>query len=655
MSHFKRGNIDFSRRTLFTALVGGGIWAGLIGRLAQLQLADGEDYAEQANENRIRFDAAPAQRGVIYDRFGRKIASNKRNFYLSIVPEDTDDLEGSLEQVARYLPLSDKRMERLLREASRRARFNRLIVADDLSWEMFSRLNVHMPDIPGIYAEEGVRRSYPYAEVFAHLLGYVGKPTREELDQVIADRILELDLHVEDNVARRAVRDRLQNIYLHPDMRLGKQGLEEFAEPYLRGESGFKRVAVNAQGRVVEELPSADIGPRPGGEIVLSLDVDIQKYAADRFGEETGSAIVMHIETGDLVAMVSTPGFDPNDFVSGISHAKFKTLLDNKDAPLYNKSYDGRYPPGSTFKMVTAAAALEQGVISPTERVYCNGRMRLGRRYFHCWKREGHGSVDLHSALKGSCDVYFYEAARRVGVEAIADMARRFGFGERYDLGITGGTRGIVPDSEWKLRARNEKWVEGETLNYGIGQGYLSVSPLQLAVMTARIARGQAAALPRLVIGGMPTPLNDIMDRALVSDEILDILRAGMFGVTSEPGGTALRSGDLGNGIRLAGKTGTAQVRRITSAERASGVRENKDIERRLRDHALFVAYAPADNPEYVCVVVVDHGGSGSRSAAPIARDILKRTIDTAPMSRPVHQVSRSVAGTRSSRGQETG
>ncbi|MCH9751472.1 MAG: penicillin-binding protein 2, partial [Alphaproteobacteria bacterium] len=355
---------------------------------------------------------------------------------------------------------------------------------------------------------------------------------------------------------------------------------------------------------------------------------ELQKFAIDRFGEESGAAVVLDIETGDILAFVSTPAFDPNDFVNGISSKDYALLRDDVEySPLYHKAYDGTYPPGSTFKMVVAAAALEAGVINPNERVYCPGHYRFGNNTWHCWKKRGHGSVNMHWAIKGSCDVYFYEIAKRMGIENLADMGRRFGFGQRWELGLTGGRSGVMPDDAWKRAARGEPWYEGETLNIGIGQGQVSTSPLQLAVMSARIAAEGKIVTPR-IIGDGPRPDTDIPFDEPLDPEIMQRMKAGMYGVTSEAGGTALRSGDLGlGGPRLAGKTGTSQVRRISAAERASGILKGDNIARRLRDHALFVAYAPHDDPKYAISVVVEHGEGGSKAAAPVARDIIAEAL----------------------------
>lgn len=651
MSANRKNDDNFTRRALIAGAAGGVLWTGLIGRLIQLQLVEGDEYARLARENRIRLDPAPARRGIIYDRFGQKLASNKRNFYVMVVPEEVRDLEGVLRRLQDLLPdqVSDRKVKRILSDAARQAKFVPIPVADDMTWEEFSRVNVYAPEFQGVYAEVGELRSYPKGASFAHTIGYVARPNARDLSELISAHAAARNIAPDDTKALKALRRQMTRIYRHPDMRIGKQGIEASAETYLRGEPGYQRVAVNAAGRIVERLASDETAPKPGGDLVLSFDSEIQSFAISRFGQESGSAVVMHIETGEIVAMASTPAFNPNDFVSGISSAKYRELADDTAfTPLYHKAYDGIYPPGSTFKMVVAAAALEAGVIKPEERIYCGGKYRFGGRDFHCWKRGGHGSVNLHTGIQKSCDVYFYEIARRMGVQKIADMAKRFGLGHVYELGMTGGRSGVVPDPAWKKTALNEPWYEGETLNYGIGQGYLTTSPLQLAVMTARIARSDAAHSPRVYVDGVQQPEDDPPAFDPPSEDIVNRLRAGMFAVTSEAGGTALRSGDLGDGVRLAGKTGTAQVRRISEAERLSGVIKNEDLDRRLRDHALFVSYAPADNPKYVCTVVVEHGGGGSAVAAPIARDIMKKTLERDPCAQPHFTVEQPMAAAQS-------
>jgi penicillin-binding protein 2 len=605
---------DFSRRMVLAAGAGGVVWAGLVARLFQLQVLEREKYQAAAEENHIRLALAPPQRGRILDRFGKPLASHRRAGRVSIVPEQAKDTAGTLAQIAAQIDLPDDRIEKITREitASRRrnAGFVPVIVANELTYEDFARMNVHAAEIPGIQVEMALTRSYPRGRDLAHVLGYVARASQDDLTRLSTGM-------VEDEAIR------LEKLFRHPDMRTGRQGMERFAEEWLRGKPGFRKLVTNAHGRVIEEIPDEKFAPVAGKDLYVTIDSELQRAAIERFGDESGAAVVLDIETGDVLAMVSTPAFDPNDFVNGISGAAYAELRDNPRSPLYPRAHGGVYPPGSTFKMVVATAALESGAVKPTDRVNCNGYYHFGNRTWHCWKKGGHGSMDMHNGIKHSCDVYFYEIARRTGVEKIAATARKFGFGEAWTLGMTGARGGLVPDAEWKQRVMGEPWYEGETLNFGIGQGQLGVTPLQLALMTARIANEGRSFKPKLVGLGPKSDGDGVLDAPLDA-EIMQRMKAGMFGVTSEGGGTAYRSGDLGlGGPRLAGKTGTAQVRRITKAEREKGVRKGLDIERELRDHALFVAYAPTDDPKYAISVVVEHGEGGSSTAAPLARDIL--------------------------------
>ncbi len=624
----------FSRRAAIAATGGGLVWAGLLARLFQLQVIDGQRYAELAAENGVKLELAPPLRGRILDRFGSPLAAHRQAGRLTIVREQASDVAAALAEIAKIIDLPPERQARVLRDVRREAAFVPVVVAQELTYEDFARVATFAPSIPGLYAEMASTRSYPRGRDFAHVLGYVARANEDDIARLAAGAGGEADA------------SGLRRLFRHPDMRTGRSGIEYFAEDWLRGEAGFRRLVTNAAGRVIEELPSNDVAPIPGRDLSITIDAELQRAAIERFGEDSGAAVVLDIETGDILALVSTPAFDPNDFVNGISQADYDVLRNNDRAPLYHKAYDGLYPPGSTYKMVVAAAALEAGVIRPDERVYCNSYYRFGNRTWHCWKRGGHGSVNMHQAIKGSCDVYFYEIARRAGVDAIADMSRRFGFGQRWELGMTGGKAGVVPDDAWKRRVYGEPWFEGETLNFGIGQGYLNASPLQLALMSARIAAEGRVIEPRL-IGEGPQPVDaGIPLDAPLDVEIMQRMKAGMFGVTSEAGGTAGRSGDLGlGGPRLAGKTGTAQVRRITAAERATGVISNENLPRKFRDHALFVAYAPADDPKYAISVVVEHGGGGSRAAAPVARDILRVALQRDSRRTPSYQRTASVSG----------
>ncbi|MEQ9436984.1 penicillin-binding protein 2 [Hyphomonas sp.] len=605
---------DFSRRMILAAGAGGVVWAGLVARLFQLQVLESEKYQAAAEDNHIKLALAPPQRGRILDRFGKPLASHRRAGRVSIVPEQTRDPAGTLAKIAALIELPDERVEKLIKEIAtsrrRNAGFVPVIVANELTYEDFASMNVHAAEIPGVQVEMALTRSYPRGRDLAHVLGYVARASQDDLDR--------LSVGMVDDEAKR-----LEKLFRHPDMRTGRQGMERFAEEWLRGKPGFRKQVTNAHGRVIEEIPDEKFAPVAGKDLYITIDSELQRAAIERFGEESGAAVVLDVETGDVLAMVSTPAFDPNDFVNGISGSAYAELRDNSRSPLYPRAHGGVYPPGSTFKMVVATAALESGAVKPTDRVHCNRYYHFGNRTWHCWKKGGHGTVDMHSAIKGSCDVYFYEIARRTGVDAIAATARKFGFGEAWTLGMTGARGGLVPDPEWKQKALGEKWYEGETLNFGIGQGQLGVTPLQLALMTARIASEGHSLKPKLVGLGPKSEQDGILDAPLDGD-IMRRMKAGMYGVTSEGGGTAYRSGDLGlGGPRLAGKTGTAQVRRITQAERDKGIRTGDKIERELRDHALFVAYAPADDPKYAIAVVVEHGEGGSSTAAPLARDIL--------------------------------
>ncbi|KCZ54041.1 hypothetical protein HY29_02940 [Hyphomonas beringensis] len=647
MSNKKTADLDFafSRRTAIAGAAGGLVWAGLVARLFQLQILEQEQYRQQAEANHIKLQLAPPQRGRILDRFGRPLASHRRAGRVSVIPEQTDDPERTLAQIAELIEIPDDKLERLANDIRynrrRNAAFVPVTIANELTYEDFARMNVHEAEIPGLNVEMALTRSYPRGRDFAHVLGYVARASQDDLTRL------------SDGMTGKEA-ETLKTMFRHPDMRTGRQGMERFAEEWLRGKPGYRKLVTNAHGRIIEEIPDERLAPMPGRDLFVTIDSDLQRVAIERFAGESGAAVVLDIETGDVLAMVSTPAFDPNDFVNGISSAAYAELRDDSRSPLYPRAHGGVYPPGSTFKMVVATAALEAGVIKPEERVHCNRYYHFGNRTWHCWKHGGHGSVNMHQAIKGSCDVYFYEIARRTGVDKIAETAHKFGFGESWVLGMTGGRSGLVPDREWKQRVRKENWYEGETLNFGIGQGQLGVTPLQLALMTARIAREGKPFKPRMIGIGPQSDVDQVLDAPLEQD-IMARMKAGMYGVTSEGGGTAYRSGDLGlGGPRLAGKTGTAQVRRITREERASGIRKGENIARELRDHALFVAYAPADDPKYAISVIVEHGEGGSSTAGPVARDILHYALKTDSRRKPSYSQSASLSPNLSDEGEPT-
>ncbi len=598
----------FSRRA---AILGGAqllVFGGLASRMYYLQVLKSSEYQMLAEENRVNMRLLAPLRGEIVDRFGTVLASNRQNFRVLLIPEQTPDIEETLAKLSRVVPLSQSQWKRVLRDARRSPSFLPITVSENLSWEQFAQVNIHEPDLPGIEPDVGETRHYPHAGALAHVVGYVAPVSENDLDD--EDPLLKL-----------------------PGFRIGKSGLERRLDKELRGSAGASHVEVNAYGRVIREL-SKDPGT-PGAKVVLTLDMDLQKYAAERLNGEAAAAVVMDIHNGDVLASVSTPAYDPNDFNIGLSQATWDGLIENPYKPLVNKTIAGQYPPGSTFKMIVAAAAVDSGLVDPKQKIRCTGKLTLGNHDFHCWKRRGHGYVDMLDSIQHSCDTYFYEIAKKIGIDRIEEMAHRFGLGETYGYEVPGEKPGLVPSRGWKRATTGAPWQQGETLIAGIGQGYLLTTPLQLAVMTSRLANGGKAVRPRLVRSvGDEGRFSEPAEPIGVSDKALAIAREGMNLVSNHPRGTAFRARLSGPGMSLAGKTGTAQVRRISRAERESGVLSNEEIEWRRRDHALFVAFAPVEEPRYAVSVVVEHGSSGSRTAAPVARDIMRLVLERDPSNR---------------------
>ncbi len=578
----------------------------LVGRMVHLQIVNADQYKLLAEENRVNLRLIAPLRGRILDRHGKEIANNQLNYRVSVIPEQAGDFEATLKQLSGIIPLAPQKVEAVLRQAKRSRRFLPVTVSDNLTWEEFSRINSIAPELPGVQPDAGRSRFYPYPAEFAHLAGYVGQVTDKDLEEMP---------------------DADDPLYMLPEFRIGKRGLEHFHDRSLRGRPGLRRVEVNALGREVREL-SRDDGT-PGQDLVTSIDADLQRFAMQRMGEQSGAVVVMNVHSGEVVVLASAPGFDPNDFNFGIRTDVWKALLKDERLPLINKTVQGTYPPGSTFKPIVAMAALEAGLIGPQDRVFCGGGMRFGSRVFHCWKRGGHGSVDMTTAQEQSCDVYFYELARRMDVDTIARMARRFGLGSALGIEIDHERDGLVPTRAWKkTRKRDRKWHDGETLSVSIGQGYMLSTPLQLAVMASRIANGGYAVVPTLVKAKAKAGrASDNFPSVGVTPEVLKAAHDGMIAVTEGPAGTAraARIRDWPRG--LAGKTGTSQVRAITAAQRAGGVPKNESRPWKERDHALFIAYGPIDDPAYAVAVIVEHGGGGSAVAAPIARDIMREAF----------------------------
>ncbi|TVQ55616.1 MAG: penicillin-binding protein 2 [Rhodobacteraceae bacterium] len=575
---------------------------GLAWRMRRLQIDEGELFRTLAEENRISVRLIPPARGEIFDIQGRPLAVNRQNYRVVMVREQAGDVERVLDRLGLVIPISDAERERALRDLAQRSPFVPVTVAEHLDWQAFALVNANAPALPGVAPDVGLTRLYPDAEAFSHVIGHVGPVNQADLDAENRNPLL-----------------------LQPGFLIGKNGVERLMETELRGRAGARRVEVSAGGRIMREIGRDE--PTAGADVRLTIDRDLQRFAMERMAGQSAATVVMDCETGDLRCLASAPGFDPNKFVTGVSHTVWNALLEDEYRPLANKTVSGQYPPGSTFKMVVALAALERGLLRHNETVFCNGGTNLGSHRFHCWKRGGHGHMNLRSGIQESCDVYFYEVARRVGVDAISDMARRLGLGVRHDLPLTAIRDGLMPTRDWKRARHGEGWQMGDTFNVGIGQGYTLATPLQLAVMTARLATGRAVA-PRLIaeIGGAPAPIEDAPPLGLRAADIAAVQDA-MDAAVNERGGTALRSRIHDDANRMAGKTGTSQVRRITMAERARGVLRNDQLPWNRRNHALFVAYAPAHAPRYALATIVEHGGGGSSAAAPVARDIMMAAL----------------------------
>ena len=600
MSHEGLRYTVFSRRALLIAGAKGLAVTALGGRLYYLSIVKGEQYRLRADKNRINLRLIAPERGEIVDRNFQKLALNRQDYQVYLIPEQSEDVIDTLQRLGRIIDISEQNINRIKTRMKRQRKFMPVTISENLSWTQFSKINVAAPDLPGIVPDAGQTRTYPDGPAVAQVVGYVGVPRVSDGD----DPLFGL-----------------------PGFKIGIQGVESSFDKQLRGHQGTRRVEVNSVGREIRELkPRQDA--LKGSDVQLSIDITLQKYAIERLGEEAAGAVIMDIATGEIMSMASAPSFDPNDFNLGLSRENWNALLQDPRKPLLNKCLTGQYPPGSTIKMVVALAALEKGVITEKTKFYCNGKHPYGGRDFHCWEKRGHGRLDLEGAIQHSCDVYFYNLAEKLEIDDLAKMANRFGLGHRHDIGLENQKKGLVPTRDWKRRNFNDKWHGGETLSVAIGQGAMLATPLQLAIMTSRLASGQMVD-PLFVkgIGGEEQVLNKAFETIGVNPLHLKLVQSGMRKVMAV-GGTAHDYSRSKSKPQIAGKTGTAQVRRITKEERESGVLKNEDLAWRSRDHALFVGYAPSDNPRYAVSVLVQHGGGGSSVAAPIGRDLLDKALE---------------------------
>ncbi len=578
------------------ALIFGGVQAiagvALVSRLYYLQFVHGAEFKTQAEGNRVKLQLLIPPRGVIADRYGVPLAMNQINYRLVIEADDRSEARATLTVLRRLMSLSDSETAQLEVAIKRRKVGVPILVREHLSWEDVARIQYHAPELRAASLDEGQWRHYPFADHASHLIGYVGKVAPEEVKEE-------------------------EPLLKQPGMKIGKNGIESLYEAPLQGKAGAKQIEVNAAGSPVREL--ARTAPIAGAPLPLTIDNRLQEFCVARLGEESGAIVVMHVHTGEVLALVSMPAFDPNEFSKGIKADYYNALKANIRAPLMNKAIAGQYPPGSTFKMITALAGLTSGKFTEHSRIHCSGSFYLGSHPFGCWKREGHGTLSITQAIEQSCDVFFYTVAREIGIEALATMSREFGLGQKSGLGLRGEQPGIVPSPEWKKNAGRGAWNPGETINSAIGQGDSLTTPLQLAIMTARMVNGGKKILPRLLLNEP----DKLVGEVAVTPEHLALIRAGMDAVVNAPRGTARGSMISDPRYAFGGKTGTSQVRKLLVPGQ-----DQKTIPWEFRHHAWFVGYGPIAAPELCCSVIIEHGGGGASAAAPVARDVLQKALE---------------------------
>ena len=591
------------------------IFTGIIARLFSLQVNENKKYLTLSDKNRIREWKLPPIRGDIVDYFGNIIAGNLKVYQLHIIPEQVENFNYLLTRLKTLLNLSDKKIEKIVKLKNKLKPWESIIVSENLSWSDFLKINNYLYDLVGVKPVMTISRNYPFSEVYTHILGYVSQPNEEEI------------------LANETVQERFVS-----GMKIGKLGLEKTLENHLIGMNAIQRYEVNAYGKRINQLEHQK--GKQGLRVRLTVDTEVQKACGKLLNNRAGSISVMDIYTGDIIAMYSSPSYDPNKFLFGISNDDWELIRNNPLKPLVNKTLSGLYSPGSTIKPIVALSALENKIVSPSFKVKCTGKMELYGQTFHCWKEKGHGFVSLKNAMKQSCDTYFYEVARLLGVDRLNVTAEKFGLGKKV-LGdyFDFEKSGLFPNTKWKKNNLGKGWVLGETLITGIGQGYTQTTPIQLCLMTAQIANGGYSIKPRIIIDNNPMSLEETkrklkeetlhaQEKKLFNDpKNIKIVQEAMFSSTNELYGTSYKSRIDDPKYQFAGKTGTAQVKRISMRERELDLKIEQ-IPYKDRDHALYIAYGPYINPRYALSIIVEHGGSGSRTAAPIANDLFKLIID---------------------------
>jgi penicillin-binding protein 2 len=599
-------SITFSRRMLMLGGVQAAVGALLVGRLGWLSIVQNEKYQLLSESNRVQLIPVPPRRGWIIDRFGKPIAINKASFRVDIIPQQMEKGRDIVPEVARLLQLDDDDVDRIRHDLAQSRGFQPVSVADNVPYDQYAAITVRLPDLPGVAASQGFTRFYPGGSTVGQLVGYVGAASAEEYEKENKNPLL-----------------------LVPGVKIGKEGLEKTLEPILRGQPGGQRVEVTARGKIVKELdPKPDIS---GGTVQLTIDADLHQYAARRIGDQSAAVVVIDVSNGDILAMPSMPSFDPNNFSDGISQAEWKMLSQDDHLPLVDKALESLYPSGSTIKPSMALALLNAG-IDRKQIVNCTGAFQLGNHTFHCDRR--HGPLDMDGAVVHSCDVYFYTMCLRVGADKLAPMVRSMGFGEKFDLPFETQRYGTIPDPEWMMRKYHRKWQGYDTVNMSIGQGMVLINPLQLGVMASRLATGKRV-VPRLLKSKPVVPQTELA----VGQDHLDFIRKAMWGVVDH--GTAAAAKFPIPGIQMAGKTGTAQTHNLSAGERGNYTAANW----KLRDHSLFMAFVPFDNPRYACGTIVEHGGFGAAVAAPLVRDTLTFLYDKKKALEALNAFEQSIGG----------
>ena len=583
------------------------VFIGIICRLFYLQISENIKWRSLSDKNRLREWKMPPQRGIIEDYFGEKIAKNSQVFQLHMIPEDVPNLEELFFRLSKIIDFNERKKSNLVKRLKKRKPWEPIIISDNLSWSEFSRLNLFLHETPGIKPVVSIARKYIEDGSFSHIIGYVSAVSVKDLENSALLRKINI-----------------------PGLKTGKNGLEKSLNEDMIGKPGLQRFEVNAYGKRIKELKFVE--GTAGKNYRTTLDIDVQQFTSELLKDKSGSICVMDIYTGDIIAMVSSPTFDANKFVHGIDTKDWQDLINDDKKPLINKSIAGLYPPGSTIKPLVALSALENDVISPNTTTECKGVIELYGHTYHCWKEKGHGFLRLREGIKQSCDIYFYEVARRLGVDRLAETANKFGLGNKV-LDILDEERtGLVPSTKWKLKNIGRGWLLGETLLAGIGQGYFQVTPIQLCLMTAQLANGGYKIKPKIIYNEQALQSTTDASREQFgqlyrNQENVKFVLDAQFGATNEPMGTSYRSRHVKPEYIFAGKTGTSQIRSITAEERELKIKQ-KDLPYKRRDHALFTAFAPYKNPRYAFSVVIEHGGAGSSAAAPLAKKVIKKVLD---------------------------